>query len=117
MITKYKGGVKFFIKHKWVGVGTLVAACGLLVYFMATAKTSLVPNEDTGSLFISVDAAPGTTLAETNDILTEMQNSIKDIEEGACVPTRTRAILRSLRRYTPIRPISRTRRSSSSHLL
>ena len=81
MITKYKGGVKFFIKHKWVGVGTLVAACGLLVYFMATAKTSLVPNEDTGSLFISVDAAPGTTLAETNDILTEMQNSIKDIEE------------------------------------
>ena len=63
MITKYKGGVKFFIKHKWVGVGTLVAACGLLVYFMATAKTSLVPNEDTGSLFISVDAAPGTTLA------------------------------------------------------
>ena len=38
-------------------------------------------NEDTGSLFISVDAAPGTTLAETNDILTEMQNSIKDIEE------------------------------------
>ena len=81
MITKYKGGVKFFIKYKWVGVGTLVAACGLLVYFMATAKTSLVPNEDTGSLFISVDAAPGTTLAETNDILTEMQNSIKDIEE------------------------------------
>ena len=73
--------MKFFIKHKWVGVGTLVAACGLLVYFMATAKTSLVPNEDTGSLFISVDAAPGTTLAETNDILTEMQNSIKDIEE------------------------------------
>ena len=28
-----------------------------------------------------MDAAPGTTLAETNDILTEMQNSIKDIEE------------------------------------
>ncbi len=81
LITKYKYGVKFFIKHKWVGVSLLVAACGLLVYFMTTAKTSLVPNEDTGSLFVSVDAAPGTTLAETNDILTEMQNSIDDIEE------------------------------------
>ena len=81
MITKYKGGVKFFVKYKWVGVSCLVLACGLLVYFMATAKTSLVPNEDTGSLFISVDAAPGTTLSETNDILTEMQNSIKDIDE------------------------------------
>lgn len=81
LINKYKYGVKLFIKHKWAGVACLVVACGLLVYFMATAKTSLVPNEDTGSLFISVDAAPGTTLAETNDILTEMQNSIQDIEE------------------------------------
>lgn len=81
LINKYKYGVKFFIKHKWVGVSCLVAACGLLVYFMATAKTSLVPNEDTGTLFISVDAAPGMTLSETNDVLTEMQNSIQDIEE------------------------------------
>ena len=80
-INKYKLGVKFFIRHKWVGVASLVVAGGLLVYFMATAKTSLVPNEDTGSLFISVDAAPGTTLAETNDILSEMQRSISDIEE------------------------------------
>ena len=80
-IDKYKLGVKFFIRHKWVGVASLVVAGGLLVYFMATAKTSLVPNEDTGSLFISVDAAPGTTLAETNDILSEMQRSISDIEE------------------------------------
>lgn len=80
-IDKYKLGVKFFIRHKWVGVASLVVAGGLLVYFMATAKTSLVPNEDTGSLFISVDAAPGTTLAETNDILSEMQRSINDIEE------------------------------------
>ncbi len=80
-INKYKLGVKFFIRHKWVGVASLVVAGRLLVYFMATAKTSLVPNEDTGSLFISVDAAPGTTLAETNDILSEMQRSISDIEE------------------------------------
>ena len=81
LIVKYKGGVKFFIKHKWVGFACIAAALGLLVYFMATAKTSLVPNEDMGSLFVSVDAAPGTTLSETNDVLTEMQNSINDIPE------------------------------------
>lgn len=81
LITKYKYGVKFFIKHKWAGVACFVVACGLLVYFMATAKTSLVPNEDTGTLFISVDAVPGATLSETNDILTEMQKSVYDIPE------------------------------------
>lgn len=81
LVNKYKHGVKFFIKYKWVGVSCLVVACGLLVYFMMTAKTSLVPNEDTGTLFISVDSSPGTTLDETNNILTEMQNSIQDIDE------------------------------------
>lgn len=81
LISKYKYGVKFFIKHKWAGVACFVVACGLLVYFMVTAKTSLVPNEDTGTLFISVDAVPGATLNETNDILTDMQKSIADIQE------------------------------------
>lgn len=81
LVNKYKHGVKFFIKYKWVGVSCLVAACGLLVYFMVTAKTSLVPNEDTGTLFISVDSSPGSTLEETNNILTEMQNSVQDINE------------------------------------
>lgn len=81
LINKYKYGVKFFIKHKWAGVACLVVASGLLVYFMATAKTSLVPNEDTGTLFLSVDAVPGATLSETNDILTEIQKSIDDIPE------------------------------------
>ena len=144
-INKYKLGVKFFIRHKWVGVASLVVAGGLLVYFMATAKTSLVPNEDTGSLFISVDAAPGTTLAETNDILSEMQRSISDIEEiqtynqvagfsfsgsgashammmvrlkpGTSVRARSTAIPLSSRRSTPTRPTSPTRRYLSSHLL
>lgn len=81
LIDKYKVSVKFFIKHKAVGLGLLALSLCLLVYFMATTKTSLVPNEDMGALYMSVDAPAGATLQETNDILAAIQDEIKNIPE------------------------------------
>lgn len=81
LVKKYKYGVKFFIRNKWATGLSLIAACGLLVYFMNTTKTSLVPNEDMGTLYMSVDAPAGSTLKETNDILAEIGNRIKDIPQ------------------------------------
>ncbi|MBO8478233.1 MAG: efflux RND transporter permease subunit [Bacteroidetes bacterium] len=81
IVRKYKFGVKFFIGNKWLSGLLILGAIGLLMYLMSTTKTSLVPNEDTGSLFMSVDASAGSTLNETNKILTEVQESIQDIPE------------------------------------
>ena len=81
LVKKYKFGVKFFIRNKWATGLSLIAACGLLVYFMNTTKTSLVPNEDMGTLYMSVDAPAGSTLKETNDILAEIGKRIKDIPQ------------------------------------
>ena len=72
MVKKYKFGAAFFIRNKWATGLCFLAAIGLLMYLMSTTKTSLVPNEDTGSLFISVDAPAGSTLDQTNQILSEM---------------------------------------------
>ena len=81
MVKKYKFGAAFFIRNKWATGLCFLAAIGLLMYLMSTTKTSLVPNEDTGSLFISVDAPAGSTLDQTNQILSEMQQCIQDIPE------------------------------------
>ncbi len=81
LVKKYKYGVKFFIRNKWATYLCLFLACGLLVYFMNTTKTSLVPNEDMGALYISVDAPAGSTLHETNEILTQMGELISDIPQ------------------------------------
>ena len=81
IVRKYKFGVKFFIGNKWLSGLLILGAIGLLMFLMSTTKTSLVPNEDTGSLFMSVDASAGSTLNETNAILTEIQKSIEDIPE------------------------------------
>ena len=43
---KYKKGVMFFIHHRWMTWAALACAVGLLVYFMKTTKTGLVPQED-----------------------------------------------------------------------
>lgn len=81
MIKKYKYGVKFFIRNKWAAGLVFILAIGLLMYFMSTSKTSLVPNEDTGTLFVTVDATAGSSLHETTLILDEVRKSIADIPQ------------------------------------
>ncbi len=81
MSKKYKHGVTFFIRNKWAGGLILIAAVAVLLYLMSTSKTSLVPNEDMGTLFVSVDAAPGSSLNETTKTLDEVAESIKDLPQ------------------------------------
>lgn len=81
LVLKYKTGVLFFLKHKWVAGVLLVMACGGLTYLMKTTKTGLVPQEDMGSIFIDVQAAAGSNLAETKNIMDQVEERIKDIPQ------------------------------------
>ena len=93
LVFKYKEGAKFFIKHKWLVWTSFAASVGLLLYLMATTKTSLVPSEDTGSIFVSLDTPAGSTLAETASI---MESLLKVGEETENAVTQTRANLYEL---------------------
>ena len=81
IVRKYVGGVFFFIKHKWLGWSVLGVACALLVWLMGTTKTGLVPNEDTGTIFMSFDSPAGSTLAETESIMQEIQSELKQMPQ------------------------------------
>ena len=81
IVQKYKRGAMFLISRKWLAWGAFVIAILLLLYFMSTAKTSLVPNEDTGSIFVSVDAPDGSTLAETANIMGEIEKEMLQIPQ------------------------------------
>lgn len=81
MVAKYKTGVKFFFRRKWmVGVGVVAAIVALFV-LMKTTKTGLIPDEDTGTVFVSVTASPGNTLKQTEGIMREVEARIKDIPQ------------------------------------
>ena len=81
VVDKYKGGVKFFIKRIWLVWILIVACIVMLVMFMMTTKTGLVPDEDMGTIMVDIQAAPGSSLQNTDEKLMEVFNRIKDIEQ------------------------------------
>lgn len=83
IVLKYKSGAKFFIKRKWLAWSAFAVAVALLFYFMNTTKTSLVPSEDTGSIFVSIDTPAGSTLAETVGIMEKVEKELKEIPQIA----------------------------------
>lgn len=81
VVGKYKRGVEFFFRRKWLAVFFLVVAFGSLFYLLQTTKTSLVPNEDVGAVFVSVTATPGNTLAQTTKVMKEIEEGISKIPQ------------------------------------
>ncbi|RHJ81805.1 efflux RND transporter permease subunit [Parabacteroides sp. AM08-6] len=81
IIGKYKKGVLFFIKRKWLTWSLLAGSIVLLVILMNTTKTSLVPDEDQGVLFVNVTTAAGNSLATTGQIMTRIEERIKDLPQ------------------------------------
>lgn len=81
LVIKYKMGAEFFIKRKWLVWVSFATSVLLLFYFMSTTKTSLVPSEDTGSIFVSLDAPAGSTLAETAGIMDKVEKVLMGIPQ------------------------------------
>lgn len=81
ILFKYKGGVKFFFKRKWIAWSGLAIAVVLLVFFMNTTKTGLIPDEDMGTIFVNVTTPPGSSLAQTKKTMDKIAESIEDIPQ------------------------------------
>ena len=81
LVNKYKGGVMFMLKNKWLAAILLVVACGGLYYLMSTTKTGFVPQEDMGTIFVDVRTSPGNSLEQTRVVMDEIDARIKTIPQ------------------------------------
>ena len=81
LVNKYKGGVMFMLKNKWLAAILLVVACGGLYYLMSTTKTGLVPQEDMGTILVDVRTSPGNSLEQTRVVMDEIDARIKTIPQ------------------------------------
>ena len=81
LVTRYKKSVTGFIPRRWLAVALVVVAVAGLGWLMRTTKTGLVPNEDMGTVFINVQASPGSSLQQTYHILKEVEERIKDLPQ------------------------------------
>lgn len=73
---KYKKGVERVINHRVATAIGVVVGFALLVLGMLFTSTGLVPNEDTGTLFCTVSAAPGTSQERTTQITNEIDSML-----------------------------------------
>lgn len=62
----------------WSGLAIAVV---LLVFFMNTTKTGLIPDEDMGTIFVNVTTPPGSSLAQTKKTMDKIAESIEDIPQ------------------------------------
>ena len=81
VLGKYKKGVLFFIRHRWMVWASLAITTVLLVYFMGTTKTGLVPQEDQGVIMVNIATSPGSTLEETNKVMNKLEDILKKTPE------------------------------------
>ena len=78
---KYSKAVKKFIKRPVLAWGILVAAAVLLVFFMKSLPSGLVPQEDQGCFMVEVRAPEGYTLQQTFDLTKQVEQKLKNIPE------------------------------------
>ena len=77
----YKQAVAGFTRKKVLAGALVVVAIVALGWMMKTTRTGLVPNEDMGTVFINVQASPGSSLQQTYSILKEIESRIKDLPQ------------------------------------
>lgn len=79
MLGSYRKGVKFFAAHKITSFATVIVSVGILVWLMSITPSGLVPNEDTGTLFVMVDMPPGTSQERTLQTLDQVDGALSKI--------------------------------------
>lgn len=79
VLNTYNKATKVFIDHKVTSFGIVGAAICVLVFLMSTRPSTLVPNEDTGMVFVMVDMPPGTSQERTEEVLEKVDHVVSQI--------------------------------------
>ena len=79
VLASYSKYTAFFIRHKVSSFITVAVSMIVLVWFMNTTPTALVPNEDTGTFFVMVDMPPGTSQERTEEVMEQVNDVLMGI--------------------------------------
>ena len=76
LLQKYKKQVVFFIHRKWLSFGITAASIVLLMFFMKTTPTGMVPSEDTGTIMGAVILPPGSSKERCMEVLERVDSLV-----------------------------------------
>ncbi|MBR6716090.1 MAG: efflux RND transporter permease subunit [Prevotella sp.] len=78
---KYSKSVQKFIKRPALAWSLLAVAAVLLVFFMKSLPSGLVPQEDQGVLLVELQCPEGSTLQQTREMVKKVEEKAKKIPE------------------------------------
>ena len=90
-ITKTRNWVGFFLRRPVISVLFILLLIISIIYILPRLETGFLPEMDEGSIVLDYKAPPGTSLEETNRMLTEVEKIIVKIPEVATYSRRTGA--------------------------
>lgn len=73
---KYRNGVRRIVERPVIAVVAVLIGCFSLFALAKYTKTGLVPDEDTGTIFVTVATPPGTGLTKTNDVMDQVDRML-----------------------------------------
>ena len=74
-------GWVFFLRHPWYTFALIALALASFAYLLRTTKTALVPDEDMGVIYVTVQTQPGSTKAETHAMMDRVEERIVDLPQ------------------------------------
>ena len=80
---RYVRGVLYVIRRRWLLWGSIAVAFCLLAVLTHVTKTGLIPEEDTGTLMVSMNTKPGTSMAQTGKVMKRIDSRLDSIGEIA----------------------------------
>jgi CzcA family heavy metal efflux pump len=73
--------IEFFLEKSYISAGIVLLLIGSIFYVMPKLPTGFLPEMDEGSIVLDFDSPPGTSLEETDRMLTEVDKIIEVIPE------------------------------------
>ena len=81
MSNRYVRGVLYVVHRRWLMWSVIGVAIMLLVVLMNVTKTGLIPQEDTGTVLVSMNTKPGSSMAQTQKVMDRINHSLDSIGE------------------------------------
>jgi len=75
----YRKITNFFINHKVSSFGIVGVSVAVLIWLMSITPSGLVPNEDTGTVFVMLNMPPGTSQERTTAVLDDVDAIIGSV--------------------------------------
>ena len=78
---KYQKALAAFFSRKWLAVAEAAVVVVLLGFLARMIPTSLIPDEDTGNVFVDITTPPGSTLEQTKKTVEQAASKVAGIED------------------------------------